>query len=61
MVDITRCQTVGVLGDSSMLKPLLDSGIKGVDRIVPIGHTMDFDFIWDGYNLFDELTRTVAI
>lgn len=55
----TRCQTIGLFGDKSLLEPLVDSGIKGVDRIVPIGHTMDFDLIWDGYNLVEHLTRTV--
>ena len=29
---------------------------KGVDRIVPIGKALDFDYIWDGYNLLDELS-----
>lgn len=57
----THCQTIGLLGDKSVVKPLMESGIKGVDRVVPIGHTMDFDFIWDGYNLVEELTRSVSI
>lgn len=57
----THCQTIGVLGKSTLLKPLIDLGIKGVDRVVPVGHTMDFDFEWDGYNLVDRLTRTIVI
>lgn len=57
----THCQTIGILGETEMLRPLLDSAIKGVDRIVPIGHTMDFDLIWDGYNLVEEMTRKVAV
>jgi hypothetical protein len=28
---------------------------RGIDRIVPIGAALNFDYIWDGYNLFDEL------
>lgn len=56
-----RTQTIGFLGDLKTLTPLLQSGIKGVDRIVPIGETMDFDLLWDGYNLFERLTRTVNI
>lgn len=59
--DNMRCQTVGLLGDRKMLEPLLDSGIKGIDRIVPIGHTMDFDLLWDGYNLVERLTRTIVL
>ena len=56
-----RCQTVGYLGNKDFMKPLLDTGIKGIDRIVPIGKTMDFDLIWDGYDLVGALTRIVTI
>lgn len=57
----THCQTVGFLGERNAIMPLLVSGIKGVDRVVPIGKTMDFDFIWDGYNLVERLTRTIKV
>jgi len=33
----------------------------GIDRIVPIGKTMDFSLIWDGYNLVNKLSRTIEI
>ncbi len=56
-----RCQTIGLLGNKDILLPLLKSGIKGIDRIVPIGKTMDFDLIWDGYNLPLLLTRTIKL
>lgn len=56
-----RCQTIGFLGDVNIVMPLLSSGIKGVDRIVPIGKTMDFDLIWDGYNLVEKLTRVIKV
>lgn len=59
--DNTHCQTIGYLGDGNTITRLLESGIKGVDRVVPIGKTMDFDFIWDGYNLVERLTRTIKI
>ncbi len=55
-----HCQTIGLLAERGAIDPLLESGIKGVDRVVPIGHTMDFDLIWDGYDLSGQLTRTVA-
>ncbi len=55
-----RCQTIGMIGDREILRPLLTSGIKGVDRVVPIGKTMDFDLIWDGYELVSQMTRTIA-
>lgn len=57
----THCQTIGYIGDKAILGPLMNSGIKGVDRVVPIGHTMDFDFIWDGYNLAEQMTRTIYL
>ncbi len=57
--DDKKCQTIGLLGNADSLKPLLDSGVKGIDRIVPIGKTMDFDLIWDGYDLYSALTRII--
>ena len=57
----THCQTIGVIGNKEMILPLLESEIKGVDRVVYVGKTMDFDLIWDGYNLVDRLTRTIGV
>lgn len=55
-----KCQTIGYFGKSEMLQELLDDNMKGVDRVVPIGKTMDFDLIWDGYNLYDMFTRKIS-
>ncbi len=59
-----RCQTVSFLGNS--LKEELAELVKkncpsGVDRIVPMGKTMDFSLIWDGYDLIREMSREVGI
>lgn len=59
--DDKRCQTIAYIGDDKKLLPLIESGVKGVDRVVPIGKTMDFDLIWDGYHLPSLLTRIVAM
>lgn len=59
--DDNHCQTISYLGDSTLVQTVVKSGIRGVDRVVPIGKTMDFDFIWDGYNLFENLTRNISI
>lgn len=56
-----HCQTIGYIGDYKAILSLIQSGIKGVDRIVPVGKTMDFDLIWDGYNLPALMTRTVVL
>ena len=61
LCDNTHCQTIGFLGHREQILPLIVSGVRGVDRIVPIGKTMDFDFIWDGYNLVERMTRTIKI
>ncbi len=56
-----RCQTISYLGDKEIFRPLLEAGVRGIDRIVPVGSTMDFDLIWDGYELVSRLTRTVVL
>lgn len=57
----TRCQTIAYIGNSELLTPLFKRGVKGIDRIVPVGKTMDFDLIWDGYNLFERFTRSIMV
>lgn len=56
-----RCQTVAYIGHKEMFLSLIKSGVKGIDRIVPIGQTMDFDLIWDGYNLPIFLSRVIIL
>jgi len=34
---------------------------KGIDRVVPIGKSMDFSLIWDGYDLIREMSRKVVL
>ena len=61
LLDDPRCQTVGYLGDPAPLRELVAGGLRGVDRVVPVGKTMDFDLLWDGYDLVSALTRTVVV
>lgn len=61
LCDDKRCQTIGYIGNKDVFEPLMRSGIKGVDRIVPIGKTMDFDLIWDGYDLVGMMTRIISM
>lgn len=61
LCDDKRCQTIAYIGDSKVFLPLIQAGVKGIDRIVPMGRTMDFDLIWDGYNLPTLLSRTISI
>jgi hypothetical protein len=32
-----------------------------VTRIVPVGRGLDFDVVWDGYDLFGELTQLLQV
>ena len=56
-----RCQTIAYIGNSKAVLPLIEAGVKGIDRVVPMGKTMDFDLIWDGYNLPALLTRIIVV
>jgi hypothetical protein len=59
----SKLQTVSYFGltqaEMEELKEL--SMGEGIDRIVPLGSALDFYYIWDGYNLLEELSRKVYI
>jgi hypothetical protein len=40
---------------------IIRNNFKGIDRVIPIGKTAEFDLIWDGYNLIEHLTRSIQI
>ena len=58
-----RFQTIGYFGfDKQELSSWVKkSKISGVDRLVPIGKTMDFSMTWDGYDLIASLSRKITI
>ena len=58
-----KYQTLAYYGFANEeLKNLIkDLKPNGIDRIVPIGKTMDFSLIWDGYDLINKLSRTIEI
>ena len=58
-----QCQTISYLGvDPNAIQALvLQNGVRGVDRIVPLGHTMDLEFFWDGYDMIDAMSRNVDV
>ncbi|MCR5356768.1 MAG: acyl-CoA reductase [Lachnospiraceae bacterium] len=61
LCDDKRCQTISYIGPKEMITPLTESGVKGIDRVIPIGRTMDFELIWDGYDLRSQLTRIIKV
>lgn len=58
----SRYQTVSYLGvDPEDLRQMVVSHrATGVDRIVPLGQTLDFALEWDGYDLVATLSRVVT-
>lgn len=59
----TKYQTLAYLGvDPQKVRSfVMDNQLKGIDRIVPIGKTLDFSLDWDGYSLIDSLSRVVSV
>ncbi|MDR1603982.1 MAG: long-chain-fatty-acyl-CoA reductase [Gracilibacteraceae bacterium] len=58
-----KCQTLSYIGfDGAELREfVLAAAPFGVDRIVPVGRTMDFSLVWDGVDLVRTLSREVAL
>ena len=56
-----RCQTIAVLGVEKKDIPdlAMKYGVRGVDRVVPLGETMGLEFIWDGYKMIEAMTRLI--
>ena len=55
------CQTLSYYGveRDSLLREVLAMRPAGVDRIVPMGRTMDFALVWDGVDLIRTMSRVV--
>lgn len=58
-----RYQTLSYAGlDKDCLQNLVTSGrALGIDRIVPIGRTLEFALEWDGFDLIRTLSRLVTV
>lgn len=56
-----RCQTIACIGvaPGEVAESLVPRAPRGVDRIVPVGRTMDFALVWDGHDLIRELSRAI--
>lgn len=58
-----RCQTLSVWGvaNKDLVKLVNNAPIKGIDRVVPVGQALDFQPVWDGYDLLAQLSRIVTV
>lgn len=57
----SQYQTLTYIGlnEKELVKWVMDHGLSGIDRIVPVGRAADFSLTWDGYNLIDCMSREV--
>lgn len=58
-----RYQTVSFFGvdPQIIIGKIIDTGMTGIDRIVPVGKALDIGVIWDGYDLIGSLSRIVSV
>lgn len=56
------CQTLSYYGveRETLLRAVLAMRPAGVDRIVPMGRTMDFALVWDGVDLIRTMSRVIS-
>lgn len=54
-----KYQTLSFLGgnEEELVNWVMRKGLLGIDRVVPMGKTVDFTMIWDGYDLVETLSR----
>lgn len=57
-----KYQTITYYGEApeTIKNLILKEGLYGIDRIVPIGKSADFNLLWDGYDLIETLSRTIV-
>ena len=59
----TKYQTLSYFGidKSKLLDFVVKNRLLGIDRIVPVGKTLDMDIIWDGYDIVRSLSRNIEV
>jgi len=58
-----RFQTLSYVGvEPTALEAFVhDKRMTGIDRIVPVGQTLDFALDWDGYDLISTFSRVISV
>jgi hypothetical protein len=58
-----RYQTITYYGISAetIREFILQNRLRGIDRVVPVGSSMDIGLIWDGYDLINLLSRVISV
>lgn len=57
-----RYQTVTYFGKDpqEIIDKVIAKGLKGIDRVVPVGKALDIGVIWDGYDIIGTLSRIIS-
>lgn len=57
-----RYQTLCVQGveTEAVREFIVRNGLRGIDRVVPVGRALDMDIVWDGYDLIGSLSRLIT-
>lgn len=57
-----KVQTCAVFGidEKEVRNLIIENGLTGIDRVVPVGKTLDIGIIWDGYDLIRQLSRVLG-
>ena len=57
-----RYQTLCVQGveTETVREFIVRNGLRGIDRVVPVGRALDMDIVWDGYDLIGSLSRLIT-
>lgn len=57
-----RMQTCAFFGvdRQEIITMIMKYHLRGVDRVVPFGKTLDIDLIWDGYDVVGSLSRIIG-
>lgn len=57
-----KYQTLSYFGfDPKKLRDFVtEYGLRGIDRITPMGHTSDWGLTWDGYDLIETMARKIV-
>jgi len=58
-----KCQTIASFGFNTKdyINLITSNNVRGLDRVVPFGQSMNFTMNWDSYNLVTSLSRVVEI
>lgn len=58
-----KVQTVTCYGidPAEIQEFVINHQLRGIDRIVPVGKSLDIDVIWDGYDIVGMLSRLVEV